>query len=1088
MDSLGAGDDQFNMGRKIVTTYMTPLPSAARWRRAAGLLTLVGLAAAAQWVLSHRGLPTLLATLPGLERMHERPGWVGLALYALALAVLWALLSDRSIDIGDQSAQFGVWKEGALVLAVMALAAWARLYRLEEMPPGLELEEARMARRVLELIHGARPWPWQMAEPGMTWAYGYYMSLFYRLLGPGYLTIKLPAVVGSVLAVIPLYLLAREMMRPAAAAAVIVLYATSRWGINVARWGQVHALTPFFASLALWLTWRTVHTGRWRYWITGGLTMGLSQYGDPSMRAIPIVITLFILWRALSPRGYLARHWRAVWLFYGLALLVWAPLGWSLATEPPSSVQLEGPVSFLEDVSTTAQVRQQLAWTPETAWRNLLAYAQAFHYRGDIDPRRNLVGAPQLEGITAALLVIGLGYAVARARRPGPALLLIWCGAFLAIGAWTPDAPDSLSVYGLLPALLLLCGLALDVLWHVWEQADPLSAEHLASMVVLAVVTWAGLDGTTTYFNRQGWQPGTWEAFHAAQTQAALYLRRVVGPTNEALTVSPPVWHVILSRGLFGSAPVEVINPGLATQRLSLADHVPLLPDVTGDVIYLVEPGWEPVADLLQRYYPESWRELVRSPLGNPLFTALVVPAEATARRGLRASFWAGTMMAGQPIIELPIVDALANLSVPLPLSELPPAPYAERLTGGLRITQAGSYRFRLGPSVGKAWLYLNDTLVASTEETAEGSATSGLRTRDGIALWLPEGVIPLRLERVISETTGLPPWRVEWLPPGAEAWSPLPSDRLLPITPPGGLVAAYYESDRFWGQPARLTLDPLLLSDSLSGGNAYAVRWLGALDAEQPGQYWFRLRAGGAARLSVGRHLVVDDRQLGDFSERVGAVSLDAGRVPLEIHYAGYGDSDTLEIEWLPPGGTWQPLRQATFGWDQANVMQAWSPLPASSLVAIPAFAGGPVGEARERLGELAPVDWLFQDERWPDPQRGANFQGRLLKVSEVVYNDGIGAFGPGELVFDLQGGYTRLQGAAGVDRDTIGDGVAWFEVELDGRVIWESGPRSVYDPALSFDLDVRGGNTLVLRTREGEPAGSSDAVDWVNLHLIAR
>ncbi len=1071
-----------------MTVPSVPLSGVARRRRAVGLLALVGLAAAAQWVLSYRGLPALLAALPGLERMHERPGWVGLALYALALAVLLTILSDRSIDAGNQPARLGVWKEVALVMAVAALAGWARLYRLEEVPPGLGLEEAGVARQALELVRGVRPWPWQMAEPGISWAYVYYVSLFYWLLGPGYLTVKLPAVVGSVLAVIPLYLLAREMMRPAAAVAVIALYATSRWGMNVARWGHAYALTPLLASLVLWLTWQAVHTGRRRYWVAGGLAMGLSQYGDPTARAIPIVVTLFILWRAVSPRGYLARHWRSVWLFYGLALLVWAPLGWALATEPLPLVEVP------KGVSQAAQMGQGLAQTPEVLWRNLLAYAQAFHYRGDTDPRRNLVGAPQLEGITAALLVIGLGYAVARARRPGPALLLIWCGVFLATGILASGAPDSLRVYGLLPAFLLLCGLALDVLWNAWERIDPLSAEHLASVMLMATVAWAGLDGTTTYFSRQGWQPGTWEAFHAAQTRAALYLRQVIGPTGGSSAVSPGGWHVILSRGLFGSAPVEVVNPGLVTKRLTLADHVPLPPDVTGDAIYLVEPGWEPAVDLLQRYYPEGWRELVRSPLGVPLFTAFVVPAEATARRGLRASFWAGTMMAGQPMAELPVVDALADPPAPLPLPAPLPVPYVERLTGGLRLTQAGSYRFRLGLSAGKAWLYLNDTLVASTGEEAEGSAASEPRAADGIALWLPEGVIPLRLERVISETAGLPPLRVEWLPPGAETWSPLPSDRLLPMTPPGGLVAAYYEGDRFWGRPVRLALDPLLLPDNPAGTGAYAVRWLGALDAEQPGQYWFRLRADGAARLSVGRHLVVDGWRLGGLSEWLGAVSLSSGRVPLEIRYAGYGGSDTLEIEWLPPGGTWQPLRQAAFGWDQANVMQAWSPLPASSLVAIPAFADGSPGGARERLGELAPVDWLFQDERWPEPQRGANFQGRLLKVGDAVYDDGIGAFGPGELVFDLQGAYARLQGAAGVDRDTIGDGVAWFEVELDGRVIWESGPRAVGDSALSFDLDVSGGSRLVLRTLEGSAAGgpmatgSSDAVDWVNLRLMAR
>ncbi|MCD6289640.1 MAG: glycosyltransferase family 39 protein [Anaerolineae bacterium] len=441
-------------------THAVAFSRGERYLRGLALMAVVALAAAAQWVLNHRGLPSVLASWPGLSRLGMHPGLLGLALYALALAALMVLLSDPLIGVAGSGGRHAAWVDVLLVVGLLALAIWARLHQIDEIPPGLHAEETAVARRALEIVRGSWPLPWHMALPGVSWAYPYYMALFYKLFGPGYLAIKLPAIVGSALAVIPLYLLARETMRPAVAAAVTALYATSHWGIAIARWGQANALVPFFACLVLWLVWRGVHMGRRGYWIVGGIALGISQYTHPAARLIPVIVTLFILWRSLFPRGYLRRHWRLVALLYALALLVYLPLGWS---------SLSGPVPGGAAAATAGGSEVHV-------WHNVLAYVQAFHYRGDADPLNNLAGAPQLEGITAALLVIGMMGAIVWWRRPASALLLIWVGVYLIAGVFAPRAPDAFRTYGMLPALVLLAGVGLELLWSAWERIDPLSA------------------------------------------------------------------------------------------------------------------------------------------------------------------------------------------------------------------------------------------------------------------------------------------------------------------------------------------------------------------------------------------------------------------------------------------------------------------------------------------------------------------------------------------------------------------------------------------------------------------------------------
>lgn len=1072
------------------------------WRKAAlfAFPAMIGLAAAAQWVLRHRGLPASWADAPLLDRLHAHPGWIGLALYALSLSLFCILVSDGTLGPRDGAARRITGREVVLVAGIMALAAWARLYRLHELPPGLGPLEIEAARRALDLLAGEQhPW-WQWATADLSWGYVRYVALFYRMLGPGILAVKLPAVIGGVLAIIPLYLLARPLMRPPAALSVIALYATSRWAINLARWGGPVAWEPFWACLSLWLVWwaaRVEHqAARWARGSVAGVAMGLALYVRPSIWPVVLVAGLFALTRALAQRlpggqpwsvlawhQALRRFWddrraQTPFLVSALVVLVLAlPVAGAGRGGLRTAIDRRAPPSILGAL-------------PEGKGpgATLLTYVQALPYQGDDDPLGNLRGAPQLESIPAVLFVIGLAYALARPRRPGSALALIWCAVYLVVGV-IQGPFDGVLLFGALPAIVLLCGLAVDTLWGVWERLDPISADHVAPTLLAALTAWAGLDGVAVYFSKQAAQPELWEALRGRETRIAAYLERVA-------QASPGAWRVYVSRAFAGEVPsgaaadspvLDILQPRLSALRWSAADQIPLAPQTRTDVIVFVEPNLASALEALQWFYPDAWRDLVRDSWGRPLFSVFVIPRTAAARRGLRAALWSGARREGPPTVDLPAVDVLSDPPQPLPLPAALATPYAERLTGSLRLTQAGGYRFRLGATALPSALYVEDWLVDAVGEDVAGEGI--VRTSpDRTTLWLPEGVVNLRLERVVTDVALAYPVRIEWQPPGASAWQPLPPDRVLPLAAPeGGMLAAYYDQDRIWGRPARLVRDLQVVPDTPAASGPYAVRWLGALEIANVAVYRFQARSPHAFRLWVGHQLVIDHWRLDDPTPQGGVIALAPGRVSVEVQYVNGGGADAFVLEWATMDGDWQPLNAAPLAWGQAEMMRAWAPLPALALLALPVYADRPGARwAAPRLEDLAPGAIRARDQRWPRPQRDANFRGGMLKVGRVLYDHGVGVYGPTELEFVLDGRYTRLEGAVGVDRDTDGDGVAWFEVEVDGRLVWESGPRRIGDPVLPFGVDLTGGNRLILRMHEGSSVGPSDGGDWVDLYVL--
>ena len=114
---------------------------------------------------------------------------------------------------------------------------------------------------------------------------------------------------------------------------------------------------------------------------------------------------------------------------------------------------------------------------------------------------------------------------------------------------------------------------------------------------------------------------------------------------------------------------------------------------------------------------------------------------------------------------------------------------------------------------------------------------------------------------------------------------------------------------------------------------------------------------------------------------------------------------------------------------------------------------------------------------------QAGRSTVGEPLCLAGKVYASGFGTHGESDVRVRLPAGGRRLTGLCGIDdsertRTRTADQV--FSVEVNGKEVWNSGPRRVASPPARFSIALGGQREFLLKVRG--PAAYAD-VDWVNL-----
>jgi 4-amino-4-deoxy-L-arabinose transferase-like glycosyltransferase/streptogramin lyase len=820
---------------------------------------------------------------------------------ALATWLLGVGLFVAGFWLGSSRPKWNLDRREAVVLGLILLVAiFMRSFRLDEMPPGIYLDEADNAVWGLRFLdmpyspftehrHGNATMPFEL------------LGLSLRVFGvePGVLrAFDVPV---GVVTVLVFYFLAREMFGVTAAQIGTALLGVSRWHVHFSRVAFLDNLqVPLFEALVFLFLWRGLRSGRRLDYVFAGLSFGLGFHTYLGYRVFPVVVGLYLLHLLFSKRGLLRTQLPGL-LVFGLAtVMTLSPLALYAVQRPQIFMRRAEAASVLVDIEREESYQPLL----ENVRKSLLMYNR----EGDPRPRHNLPGEPMLDGLSAMFFGLGLGYCLLRWRHDRYFLLLAWLfvGLLPGVLSLADSNPHSLRTLGNVPAVFLL----ITAFWdRAWATYAPLLAakrrRYLMAAVALLLVgsLWTNF---YTYFGRQASNKSVYYDFDPAQTEAGKYVQSH-GADN----------LLLVSHSLANHSDLKFIPYEVPYNILDLNTHLPLRGEIESGVIYVLDWGHASIIPRLRSLYPggEYVEHLDR--YGKTMFYTYAVSQEELAgAQGLRGVYYEGLGFEGPAAVER--IDKVVDFAW-----DQPPVspPFSARWQGSLYVPEYGSYTLVLESS-GLARLRVGEDVEVEVEDG-----------RGQQSQVLPAGFHAIELEVEQEDTAGY--LRLSWVRPDG-------TEEIIPVTHlyvgelyGHGLLGLYRHGTGWESEPEVIQLDPFIGPNDVLF-SPFSIEWLGKIYVPISGPYTFATTSDDGSYLYLDGQLVVDNGgHHGDLHQE-GQIQLEEGFHDIRLLYFQDGGGRKIELYWTLPGGAEVQVPQEQLFPPGAELTLP-PPLPTTGPVSVP-------------------------------------------------------------------------------------------------------------------------------------------------------
>lgn len=520
---------------------------------------------------------------------HDRPaaGWAGLA---LGLAALVAIRLGLPWPLGMAGLAVGVWaalglaapaapgaraaptatdRAALAALGIVAAALLLRLANLGGQPAGLWRDESRHGLQALRIWSDPSYRPIYVVEGADLPALIFYlMAPVVGLLGPEAWSARLVSAVAGALTPLALAWAAWPLLGRRAALLAAALAAWASWLLSMSRWAFPATLDHLLVLTAVGLVWRCVapepHPAPGagapraaRLWPLAGMALagllgGLAVYAYHTGRVAPLALAAVAAIR-LGPSPAAWR--RAAPGLAAAALvgaLVIAPLAFYILSDLDGYNRRVGSVSILDS-------NDPLVHSPAgLLLGNLGRYALAYHVAGDANGRHHMPGAPLLDPLAGLLMALGLGLALAGARRsPGLAAVLALGAVYLIPGVFSGNAPHAMRSLGTLAPALMLAGAALAGL--AAGARAPGRGRAGAAGLIAATLAASLAFNTWLYFGAMRLEPTVYGEFDLLETTMGRVARAPAQAADPALRAVA----VFLPERLRGEDTVQFLTWGV---------------------------------------------------------------------------------------------------------------------------------------------------------------------------------------------------------------------------------------------------------------------------------------------------------------------------------------------------------------------------------------------------------------------------------------------------------------------------------------------------------------------------------------------
>ena len=832
-------------------------------------------------------------------------GWV-LHLLSVVLAIGAALLIDAGLRQANTLERAPGHDFGpapllarrtvvSWLLLILALAAFFRLYQFDSLPRGVWYDEAEHGIQALRILDSADFRPIFEGAINGPAHYLYLVAGAFELFGVSVQSIRAVNVLFGLLMVLAGYLVGRELFGDVIGLVVAAFLAVSSWSVTFSRFGMYASnTTPLFALLTIGFLLRAWRRQSMSDMALAGLWGGLGLNFYTSFRLFVPVVALFALY-ALVWQRWRRGSWPSARFWYGIvvgvvvALLAVAPLGVFAYKHPDIFWSRIENTSLLADRS----LEEALPLLAENIRKHFLM----FNWRGDPNGRHNLPGAPMLDNITAALLVLGAAYALRRMLEPRYLLLLVWGSISLLGGILSLDfeAPQALRANGAMAPVYLLAAVPLALLLRGWALTGGRYYPRLLYAPLALLVGAVALVNWQTYFVRQAGDFAVWNAYSTPETL-----------TSEMVAGLDPNVAAYVTSYFHGHPTMRFLAGDATYGRIETTDQLPMLLDPTRPALLLLNADGRSLFDEAQRMYPEGeFTEVMPDVNGPPVLYAVKLSPEVIASvQGLEGRYYANADWSGEPVLVQRDMQLDFDWTNAAPVGS---TPFSVEWEGILRVTDYGPHDFFL-EAPAHAELHIGAQEVLSGAGTLSGTLT------------LAEGNHFLRVRAVGAPADPSPGASTDASGRFVLVWrTPAAGPQVVPATAfyvapvsGNGLLGRYFANGEWRDPEAFSRIDPLLnlYFHVIPLARPYTVEWTGKLAIPVAGVYYFGLESIDESQLWIDEQAVVAATEDNVLVE--GAIELGEGLHDIRIRYADRTDHSHINVYWMPPGSSRQPLPAA--------------------------------------------------------------------------------------------------------------------------------------------------------------------------------
>ncbi len=342
-----------------------------------------------------------------------------------------------------------------MAVALLLLGAVFRLWHLGSAPPGMSADELVNIQLSDQMRSGDISVIFTEAHPAREGLYYGILGAWTSLAGRGLILSRLPSVWISMLGLAVTASLMRRLFGVRVALLAVAFIAITFWPIWMGRAILHVTLMPLVSTFIVYTLLKAYEaeeeTATSMWFTAGGMALGLAQYVHSTAWTLIALFVLFVIYRAIVHRAEVQARLGNIVYALSLTAVLSLPMIIFLIRHPGA----RDPVPLAEQPGLLAEIPGRL-----------ISSIAALALRGDILPNHNLPGRPVMEPVMAALMVIGIGVAIARWRRAEYGLVLLWLGVGLIPTALLPHQPDFEFMAVIQPIVFIFPAIALAALFY----------------------------------------------------------------------------------------------------------------------------------------------------------------------------------------------------------------------------------------------------------------------------------------------------------------------------------------------------------------------------------------------------------------------------------------------------------------------------------------------------------------------------------------------------------------------------------------------------------------------------------------------